>query len=586
MKNRTIPNSESYKNYILNERKIKNKINYTEEMKNFSFNPKISFIMPTYKSNKKYLSECIDSVIRQKYTNWELCIADDASPDKGVTKRIIEQYAKKDERIKYIFRTENGHISEATNTALSISTGEYVVLIDHDDIVSDDALFEFVKVLNNEDKNSIKLIYSDEDKVTKKGKRFCPYFKPDFSPDTFNSIIFINHLTMYVRDIMIDIGGFDSDYNGAQDYEINLRYLEKIKSSEIRHIPKILYHWREAEGSIAENPENKAYAFKNSERALRKTINKKGIDYTLDETSFEGARFAINYKPKKDYKISIIICIRDKVDYLIDLINSIKEKTTYKNYEIIVVNNGSVEKKTLHYLEDIKIRGVKVLDVNEEFNFSKINNLGAKEASGEYLLFLNNDTEVITSDWLERMLGYAQQEHIGAVGAKLFYEDNTIQHAGVVLGYGLEGVAGHIFSGQEPTHTGYFGSLEVPYNYSAVTAACLMISKIKFKKVDGFDEELKVAYNDVDLCLKLIKKGYYNVYLPNVQLYHYESKSRGVDDTEEKIKRLSREIDVFKKRWGQYIKNDPFYNINLSLSNNTPYEVVINKEKEFKNKMF
>ena len=576
----------SYEKFIQNEKKLINNVNYSLEIKNFSFSPKISFVMATYNSNEKYLRDCIDSVIMQKYTNWELCIADDASQDNDVTKNIIVEYAKKDKRIKYIIRDENGHISKATNSALSIATGEYITLIDHDDIVSSNALFEFVKVLNSKDGEKFKLIYSDEDKLSKEGVRFEPYFKPDFSPETFNSIMYIGHLSLYKREILDEIGGFDNDYIGCQDYEMTRRYISKIKFSEIKHIQKILYHWRIAEGSIAENPDNKSYAFENAKKAITRDLKLSNFDFNIENGPFPGT-FSVEYLPISNDLVTIIICIKDKVDYLIDLMSSINETTTYKNYEIIIVDNNSVEFETLRYLDEIsKEENISILRIEEEFNFSRLNNIASESSKGKYLLFLNNDIVVITPTWIEKMLGYAQQPHIGAVGAKLLYEDNTIQHGGVVIGYGNEGIAGHIFGGETLESSGYYSSLKVPYNYSAVTAACLMISKEKFYSIGKFDETFKVAYNDVDMCLRLLENGYYNVALPEVNLYHYESKSRGLENTPEKLERYFQEIRNFKSKWDKYIKNDPFYNLNLSLSSATPYLPIANKDEEFKNKLY
>ena len=584
--NKFINNRVSYERYINNEKKNRKKTNYNLEIKKFKITPRISFIMATYKSNERYLSECIESVLAQKYKNWELCIADDASPDNNLTRSIIEKYAKKDKRIKYVFREKNGHISEATNSALKLATGEYITMIDHDDVVASDALFEFVKILNNEDTKNAKLIYSDEDKMTKDGKRFGPYFKPDFSPDTFNSIMYIGHLSLYKKDILEKIGAFSSEYIGCQDYEMIRRFINEIDYSEIVHIPKILYHWRMAEGSLAESPDNKSYAFENAQKAIFNDLAKKGRNFNIEKGIFPGT-YVVEYIPEKEDFISIIICLKDKVEYLKNLIESIKENTTYKNYELIIVDNNSEENETFKYLSKIKKeKNIKIIRIEEEFNFAKLNNRAVSYAKGDYLLFLNNDMELITPDWLERMLGFAQQSHIGAVGGKLLYEDDTIQHAGVILGFGNEGLAAHVWSGENKDHSGYYGSSMVPYNFSAVTAACLMISKIKFNLVNGFDEEYKVAYNDVDFCLKLREKGYYNVLVPQVKLYHYESKSRGIENTPEKLERYYGEIRRFRKKWDKYIKNDPFYNINLSLSVNMAYQPIIDRENEFKNKLY
>ncbi|MCP5503325.1 MAG: glycosyltransferase [Leptospiraceae bacterium] len=535
----------------------RNEINILSDFKK---KPKISIILATYNSDLTYLEECIESILKQKYSNWELCIADDASTDVEV-KKVLQAYSEREEKVKIIFREKNGHISAATNTALSLASGEYITMVDHDDIVPSHALLEFVSLLNKNP--NAELIYSDEDKIDKNGKRFGPFFKPDFSPDTFNSIMYIGHLTLYKRSIVEEIGGFLEDYCGCQDYEMTRRYIGKVGYSNIYHIPKILYHWRVAEGSIAENPENKPYAFENAKKAIKRDLKEQ---CTVENGVFKGV-YVVKYKADFSKKVSIVICTRDKVSLLRSAINSILNKSTYTNYEIVVVNNNSIEEETLNYFKEIvKLKNpITIIDDYSKFNFSKLNNKAVSMCSGEFIIFLNNDTEIISKSWIEDLLGYAQKSHIGAVGAKLYFEDYTVQHAGVIAGLGSENIAGHVFRGVNREHSGYYGSLMVPYNYSAVTAACMMVERKKFEEVDGFDEELEIAYNDVDLCFKLLNKGYYNVVLPFVELFHYESKTRGIEDTKEKLKRFEKERNYMSKRWKSIIEGDPYYNKNLSL---------------------
>lgn len=523
------------------------------------YEPLISVIIPTYNTPAKYLSECINSVLKQSYQNFEICIADDCSSNLE-TIECLKSFAKTDDRIKIIYRKENGHISEATNTALEIAKGEYVALLDHDDLIARNALYEVVQVLNKD--KSIDMIYSDEDKIDKNGNFLDPHFKPDWSPDTLLSMNYICHFSILRKKIVDDIGKFRKGYEGAQDYDLFLRFTEK--TDNIYHLSKILYHWRICDGSTALSKETKGYAYENGKKALEDAINRRNISANVLE-SRSGSFYVLEYDTSSNPLISIIIPTRDYADTLNVCLKSIYEKTTYHNFEIIIANNNSIEEKTLKlfnlYKEEYK--NFRVIDINTEFNYSNINNTAIEHANGEYVMLLNNDTEVISPNWLTVMLGYAMQSHIGAVGPKLYYPDGKIQHAGVILGLG--GVASHAYIGFSKNDNGAYGRLEVPYNYSAVTAACLLISKKKFLEVGGLNEELKVAYNDVDLNIKLLDKGYYNLFVPQVELFHYESKSRGLDTTSEKYKRFLSEQEYMYNKWNAKIKNDKFYNNNFSL---------------------
>lgn len=465
----------------------------------------------------------------------------------------------KDKRIKVKYRSENGHISKTTNDALKMATGDFVALMDDDDLLTPDALYKVVSVLNKN--KNLDLIYSDEDKLNPKGLYCDPNFKPDFSPDTLLSLNYICHLVVLRRKIVEEVGGFTVGLEGAQDHDLLLKVTEK--TNKIYHIPEILYHWRMIEGSTSMTISNKSYATDKGKLAIENALARRNIKGTVEKDELS-TYYRVYYTYEKEPKISIIIPTRDYVDILKTCIDSIYEKTNYKNYEIIIANNDSKEKKTLDFFDEYKkkYKNFKVVDCIMEFNYSRINNIAVEKATGEYIVLLNNDTEVITGDWLKIMVGYAMQKHIGAVGPKLLYPDETVQHGGVILGLG--GVASHAYIGATRDDFGMYGRLRVPYNYSACTAACLMIKKTKFLEVGGLEENLKVAYNDIDFNIKLLEKGYYNVFLPNVELLHYESKSRGLDTTSEKYKRFQLEEKYMYDKWKSKLTEDRFYNPNFS----------------------
>ena len=559
-------NDSIYEKWIRQNEPSKNELAaITEDSKKFYYRPLISIIMPVWNTDKKWLCKAIDSVINQTYDRWELCIADGGSKKPHV-KKILKDYAKKDPRIKIKFLTKNKGISGNTNEALSLATGEYIGLLDHDDELSLNALYEVVKFLQNH--LDADMIYSDEDKINVKGKRVDPFFKPDWSPDMFLSYMYTNHFSVYRKKIIDEIGGFREGYDGSQDYDLVLRFIEK--TNKIYHIPKILYHWRVTSNSTAMSVDNKKYARESAKRALKEFLSRNNI-----KGDVEDGLWATSYRIKRAVSedaalVSIIIPTKDKVDALKRCIESIFSKTDYDNYEIIIVNNRSENESTYAYFKELVLNEkIKIFDYDKEFNFSAINNFAASKANGDFLLFLNNDMEVITSEWIWAMLEHAQRKEVGAVGCKLLYPNNTLQHAGVILGISgnaEKGVAGHSHKYLASTEHGYFGRVDVIQDVSAVTAACMMLRRDVFDEVGGFDEKLQIAFNDVDLCLKMRRKGYLIVYTPYAMLYHYESLSRGYEDTPEKVKRFNDEVTYVRSKWGDLIDSgDPYYNVNLSL---------------------
>lgn len=528
----------------------------------FKKNIKFSIIIPLYNTPKKFLYELIDSVENQTYTNWELCFADGSNNDN--VEKIYKDDISRNEKIKYRRLEKNEGISGNTNAALEMATGDYVVLADHDDILALNALFELARVIEkNEDAD---VIYSDEDKISMDGsQRFEPHFKPDFNIDLLCSVNYICHLFAVKTEIAKEIGGFRSEYDGAQDYDFIFRCVENARN--VYHVPKVLYHWRSHINSTAENPESKLYAFEAGKKAIKNHFDRIGVKAFVTDGpayGFYHAKLQVEGNPK----VSILIPNKDHIEDLDKCIKSIFEKTIYQNYEIVIIENNSTEETTFSYYKEIQDKSDRVKVVywkEKEFNYSSINNFGVGFAKGEYLLFLNNDIEVINGEWMEEMLGYCQREDVGIVGARLYYPDDTIQHAGVVIGFG--GIAGHTFIGQARQEYGYFARAMCVQNYSAVTAACMMAKKSVFEQVGGFTEKLKVAFNDIDFCLKVRETGKLVVYNPYAELYHYESKSRGLENTPEKIKRFNGEIEIFRARWEKILEEgDPYYNPNLTLN--------------------
>jgi glycosyltransferase involved in cell wall biosynthesis len=528
----------------------------------FDYMPKLSVVIPAYKTPERFLSAMLDSLLAQTYTNWEVCVADGSPKGEGV-ERVLKRYAMKDERFRYVILGENKGISGNTNAAIEMATGDFIVLADHDDTLAPDALFECVKAINQDPE--IDVVYTDEDKLDiDGGELFEPHFKPDFNPDLLTSVNYICHLFVVNHELLLEVGLFKEEFDGAQDYDFILRCTEKAR--KICHIPKALYHWRCHQDSTASNPESKLYAFEAGARAVKAHYDRlgipvksveKGIDYGIYHTTFEitGDPLVSVIIPNKDHSADLDLCMR-----------SLIEKSTYKNLEFIVVENNSADPATFAYYEKIQkeFEFVHVVTWEREFNYSAINNFGVTFAKGEYLLFLNNDTELINPESIEEMLGYCQREDVGITGVRLLYSDDTIQHAGVVVGFG--GIAGHTFIGLHKAESSYFNQAMCARNYSAVTAACMMSKRSLFDQVGGFSEDLAVAFNDIDYCMKIRSLNKLVVYVPYALFYHYESKSRGLEDTPEKVERFNREIKKFSEKWPDILRDgDPYYNPNLTL---------------------
>jgi GT2 family glycosyltransferase len=526
----------------------------------FDYQPLISVVTPTFNTPKQFLIQMIESVLAQTYSNWELCIADGASTNPD-TLYTLKKYAEKDKRIKVKFLTENYHISGNSNEAIKMSSGEYIGLFDHDDLLTPNALFENVKVMNEKDKPDF--IYSDEDKTDEETSKFLdPHFKPDYSPDTLRSYNYIAHFAVFRKTLLEQIGMLRSECNGSQDHDLFLRIVEK--TDKIEHIPKILYHWRIHPHSTAGGSGVKTYTMDASIKALNDSFERLKMKAQASNGFFANS-YKTDYEIIGNPKISILIPNKDEKETLERCITSILKKSTYLNFEIIIIENNSASQEIFEYYTILKKNpAIQIIHYKGDFNYAAINNFGRKFATGEYLLLLNNDTEVISKNWLEEMLMHAQRQEIGAVGAKLYYFDDTIQHAGIILGIGS--VAGHAHLGIDKKQEGYFKRACLVQNLSAVTAACLMVKTTIFDEVAGLDEKFKVAFNDVDFCLRIRQKGYLVLFTPYAELYHYESKSRGYEDTPEKIARFQSEIKLFEERWGLW-QDDPYYNPNFTKQN-------------------
>ncbi|WP_456381009.1 glycosyltransferase [Thiolapillus sp.] len=532
---------------------------FAREIDSFSFRPLISIVMPVYDPPVELLIQAIESVRKQIYPDWELCIADDCSANEQI-RVIIKSYAEKDKRIKYVFRKENGHISKASNSALQLATGDFVALMDHDDLLSEHALFWVAHAVQENPEG--KLFYSDEDKIDLQGIRHDPYFKCDWNLDLFYSHNMFSHLGVYDASLLGDTGGFREGLEGSQDYDLALRCIEKVEDSQIIHIPRVLYHWRVMPGSTALDASEKPYAMIAGERAINDHFARTGVEA---ECRLLGFGYRVKYRIQADPLVSVIIPTRDEVDILRTCLDSIYEKTTYKNYEIIIIDNGSRCEETQEYLLELQqTQGIKIIRDDGEFNFSSLNNKGVAAASGEIVALVNNDVEVISPGWMTEMVSQACRPEIGAVGCRLIYPDNTLQHAGIILGLG--GLAAYSHRCIPKESPGYFGRAMLLQSISAVTAACLFVRRNVYMEVGGMDEDnLAVAYNDVDFCLRLREAGYRNIFTPYAELTHFESKSRGLEDTPEKQERLRKEYAYMRNRWGELLDRDPAYNPNLTL---------------------
>ena len=523
--------------------------------------PTISIIMPVYNANLDWLLEAVDSIRKQLYPNWELCIADDCSPNPDV-RRELEALQKSDQRIHVIFREKNGHISAASNSAMESATGDWLALMDQDDLLPEDALYHIADTIMSNPK--ARIIYSDEDKIDETGRRFDPYFKSDWNPDLFLSHNMVSHLGAYQRDLVQQLGGFREGFEGSQDYDLAMRVIETLSPEQIVHVPRILYHWRSHSESTAQAGSNKNYALLAGQKTLDDHFGRTGVAAKAELLDF--GMYRTHYALPNDMPlVSLIIPTRNGLSLIKQCINSIVEKTTYTNYEIIIVDNNSDDPDTLAYFAAIKDdERISVLRDERPFNYSALNNAAVEQAKGQYVGLLNHDIEVISPNWLSEMLSIASQPGVGAVGAKLWYPDDTLQHGGVIVGLG--GVAGHAHSRIKRTELGYFGRASLIQTMSAVTAACLVIRKDIYNEVGGLDEvNLAVAFNDVDFCLKVQSAGYRNIWTPFAELYHHESATRGLDDAPEKKRRFLSEVQYMKETWSTDTWKDPSYNPNLAL---------------------
>ena len=544
------------------------------EVSHWNKKEKISIVTPLYHTPAIFLRELIESVLESSYENWQLCFADATQDgDENQIENIVKEYQKMDEkltgkksRICYKKLSQNYGIAENTNQALAMAEGDYIAFLDHDDIITPDALYEMALAAKCAKKTGkeANMFYSDEDKVNENRTAFFePHFKPDFNRELLRSNNYICHFFVARQSVIRKAGGFRQEFDGAQDHDFIFRCVEE--AGKIGHVPEILYHWRTHKASTADNPASKMYAFEAGRRAIEAHLKRTGTEGTVTHTPDLGF-FRVQYPVHGEPLVSIIIPNKDEKEALHACIASIKEKTKYQNYEIIIVENNSTSQEIFAYYEELKKDPkIRVIRWEKEFNYSAINNYGARYANGEYLLFLNNDVTVITEGWLTEMLGMCQRREVGAVGVKLLYPDDTIQHAGCVIGIG--GIAGHMFVNMPANRTGYLHKASILQDMSAVTAACMMMKKAAFEEVGGFTEELSVAFNDVDLCLKVRETGRLIVYDPYVQLYHMESKTRGAEDSQEKVRRFQEEIEYIRCHWIDILKKgDPYYNKNLSLS--------------------
>ena len=545
-----------------------------EEAYDFSYKPLFSILVPLYNTDETMLKEMIDSVRWQTYGNWELCLADGSDDKHSYVKDVVESY--KDTRIKYMKLEKNEGISGNTNKCLSLATGDYIGLFDHDDILHPSALFEYAKVINEKNAD---YIYCDET-TFKSGNidhMLTMHFKPDYAIDNLRANNYICHFSVFKRTLLEGTELFRSKFDGSQDHDMILRLTDKAEN--IVHVPRLLYYWRCHAASVASNISAKEYAIDAAKGAVADHLRKHGYtDFKITGTRAFETIFKIRYKIEGAPLISIVIANKDHAGDLKRAVTSILEKSTYTNFEIIIVENNSTEKETFDLYEDLKEMSDKITVVNFEgkFNYSAVNNFGVTFAKGEYILLLNNDTEVITLNWLEEMLMYAQREDVGAVGAKLYYADKTIQHAGVVIGLGAHRTAGHSHYKMPKENLGYMGRLCYTQDVTAVTGACLMVKKSLWNELNGLDTEFKISLNDVDFCLRLRKKGYLNVFTPFAELYHYESVSRGLDDKGEKAERYNKESELFRNKWKEELdKGDPYYNVNFTLDR-SDFSVKIN----------
>ena len=526
---------------------------------------KFSLLVPLYNTPKKFLTQAIDSVIAQTYENWELCLADGSDAEHAYVEQVCREYSEKDNRILYQKLEKNGGISENTNRCLAMATGDYIGLFDHDDILHPSVLFEYMRAICDEDAD---YIYCDE--TTFHGNSIdnmiTLHFKPDFAIDNLRANNYICHFSVFDRKLLDGMEVFRSRFDGSQDHDMILRLTARAK--HVVHIPKLMYYWRSHKESVASDINAKSYAIEAAKGAVADHLQSAGYqNFEITSTKAFETIFRIRYEIQGNPKISVVIPNKDHFDDLKRCVTSILEKSSYDNYEIIIVENNSVSDEIFRYYDELrKNYRIKILTYEGEFNYSRINNLGVSKADGEYVILLNNDTQVITLDWMEELLMYAQRKDVGAVGAKLYYEDRTIQHAGVVIGLGAHRTAGHTHYRVSSNNLGYMGRLCYTQNVTAVTGACLMVKKEIYDKLGGLDESFAVSLNDVDFCLRVREAGYLNVFTPFAELYHFESISRGLDDKGAAAQRYNEESERFRKKWRKMLDaGDPYYNPNFSL---------------------
>ena len=551
-----VPYGPWYRAYIPTEETLE-----IQRKQKFDYSPLISIAVPAYQTPVEFLRQMIESLIFQTYSNWELCIVN-ASPDNEEMQKVLAEYSAGDSRVRFCNLKENLGIAENTNRAFAMAKGEFVGLLDHDDLLAPNALYEIVKIL--QDHPQADALYTDEDKVTTElDEHFQPHLKPDFNLDLLRSNNYICHFFVVRKSIVEKAGGFRKEFDGAQDYDFIFRCTEN--AGEVLHVPEILYHWRTHKASTADNPASKMYAFEAGKRAIEAHLERTGTEGEVSHTQDLGF-YRVKYPVQGKPLVSVIIPNKDEKETLQTCLEMLEKNTGYQNFEIIIVENNSTTDEIFRYYKELSgNRKIHLLRWGKEFNYSAINNFAVAHAKGEYLLFLNNDVKSINPDWLEEMLGVCQRPEVGGVGAKLIYPDNTIQHAGCVIGMG--GIAGHMFVDMPADRTGYLHKASLLQDMSAVTAACLLMKKEVFEQAGGFTEELAVAFNDVDLCLKVRKNGYLIVYDPYAKLYHMESKTRGAEDSKEKVRRFQTEIEYMRCHWIDILKNgDPCYNKNLSLT--------------------
>ena len=551
-----VPYGPWYEAYIPDEETLE-----TQRKHKFDYKPLISIAVPAYQTPVEFLKQMIESLISQTYSEWELCIAN-ASPDNEEMQKVLADYSARDSRVRFCNLKENLGIAENTNQAFAMAKGEFMGLLDHDDLLAPNALYEIVKAL--QDHPEADALYTDEDKVTTElDEHFQPHLKPDFNLDLLRSNNYICHFFVVRRSIVEKAGGFRKEFDGAQDYDFIFRCTENAR--EVLHVPEILYHWRTHKASTADNPASKMYAFEAGKRAIEANLERTGTKGIVSHTRDLGF-YRVKYPVQGNPLVSVIIPNKDEKETLQTCLEMLEKNTSYQNFEIIIIENNSTTDEIFKYYKELsKDPRIHLLRWGKEFNYSAINNFGVAHAKGEYLLFLNNDVKAINPDWMEEMLGVCQRPEVGGVGAKLIYPDNTIQHAGCVIGMG--GIAGHMFVDMPADRTGYLHKASLLQDMSAVTAACLMMKKNVFEEAGGFTEDLAVAFNDVDLCLKVRKNDHLIVYDPYARLYHMESKTRGAEDRKEKIRRFQTEIEYMRCHWLDILKNgDPYYNKNLSLT--------------------